>query len=366
MPGTCFFRNRFRHIGLGAINDNDQAFNVAQFDIISLDVTDTTEDGALAFGVMSAGTVREVLRLTGDGAGTTTGDIVRITSTTAETNGIVDILELRLDSTGTTDDLFGAGIAIQLDDAGGVEEQGSIDFQLSTAADGSEDLDIIVRQNTNGDVRETLRLVANLSATTADRLQWTANTSETNGIVEVARFVLDTTGTGTANIGAGISIHIDDAGGVEEQAKVEFQLTTAADTTEDCDIIFSQNINGTITETVRIDADGGLALSSLGLVPAQETVTTGSPTLATYGSTNIDSSGGAVTGTLGSPDLTTAAVGQLKTIVMTDATTSSTISITNHETSDPEVATFDAVDEYWLGVWTGTEWATVSATCTFV
>ena len=51
---------------------------------------------------------------------------------------------------------------------------------------------------------------------------------------------------------------------------------------------------------------------------------------------------------------------------MTDATTSSTISITNHQTSDPEVATFDAVDETGVFLWTGTEWVTIFATCTFV
>lgn len=95
---------------------------------------------------------------------------------------------------------------------------------------------------------------------------------------------------------------------------------------------------------------------------ATETVTTGSPTLTIPGSTALDSSGGAITGTLGSGTY----IGQTKVIVMTDATTSSTISITNHETSDPEVATFDAVDEYWYGLWTGTEWATISNTCTFV
>jgi len=89
---------------------------------------------------------------------------------------------------------------------------------------------------------------------------------------------------------------------------------------------------------------------------------TGTYTLDATVATEIDSSAAAVTGTLGDGDY----VGQLKTIVMTDASNSSTVSITNHETSDPEVATFDAVDEYWLGVWTGTEWATVSNTCTFV
>ena len=93
----------------------------------------------------------------------------------------------------------------------------------------------------------------------------------------------------------------------------------------------------------------------------QETAT-GAFTLSPESATVIDSSGGAVSGTLGNGTY----IGQIKTIVMTDATTSSTVSITNHQTSDPEVATFDAVDETGVFMWTGTEWITIFATCTFV
>lgn len=94
----------------------------------------------------------------------------------------------------------------------------------------------------------------------------------------------------------------------------------------------------------------------------EETVTTTPATLKTYGATKLDSSGGALTVTL--PDGNY--VGQIKTIVMTDATASSTVSITHHQTSDPEVATFDAVDETGVFMWTGTEWITIFASCTFV
>jgi len=80
------------------------------------------------------------------------------------------------------------------------------------------------------------------------------------------------------------------------------------------------------------------------------------------GNLSIDSSSNAVNGTLGDGQY----IGQTKTIVMTEASNSSTISITNHVTSDPEVATFDAVDETGVFLWTGTEWITLYATCTFV
>lgn len=59
-------------------------------------------------------------------------------------------------------------------------------------------------------------------------------------------------------------------------------------------------------------------------------------------------------------------MGQQQLVVMSSNSDSKTcsLSVTNHETSDPEVFTLDAADEYWLGVWTGTEWATISTTAT--
>jgi polygalacturonase len=58
-------------------------------------------------------------------------------------------------------------------------------------------------------------------------------------------------------------------------------------------------------------------------------------------------------------------VGDTKTFTMTAAGNNADLTITNHETSDPEIARFDAVDEYLLLMWTGTEWVTVANTCTF-
>ena len=81
-----------------------------------------------------------------------------------------------------------------------------------------------------------------------------------------------------------------------------------------------------------------------------------------YDSVKLDSASNAVNTTLSSGYY----VGQIMTFVMTEASTSSTLTITNHQTSDPEVATFDAVDEAGVFMWTGTEWITIFATCTFV
>lgn len=116
---------------------------------------------------------------------------------------------------------------------------------------------------------------------------------------------------------------------------------------------------GTITgDREKYDVSSGNEITE----SIEEKLLTGTMVLNHWGVSYIESSGGAITGTL--PDGTK--IGQRKTIVMTDATASSTISVTHHETSDPEVGTFDAVGEVWILEWTGTAWVTIKATCTFV
>ena len=59
-------------------------------------------------------------------------------------------------------------------------------------------------------------------------------------------------------------------------------------------------------------------------------------------------------------------IGQELVIVCSARTEGKTcsISVTNHEASDPEVLVMNAVDEYWFGMWTGSEWIDVSMTVT--
>jgi len=94
----------------------------------------------------------------------------------------------------------------------------------------------------------------------------------------------------------------------------------------------------------------------------EELVTSGSPALKHWGVTKLNSAAGAITAAL--PDGQYA--GEIKTIVMTDAGNPSTVSATHHETSDPQVAIFDDVNEIWVLIWTGTRWATLKATCDFL
>jgi len=138
----------------------------------------------------------------------------------------------------------------------------------------------------------------------------------------------------------------------------------------DVEITGDLDVSGTISADIAASA-GSIGTAELAdssvtsdklASSASETVTTAAPALSIVGSTEIDSSSNAVDATLAAGTY----IGQIKVIVMTDASNSSTVSIANQQTSDPEVATFDAVDETGVFMWTGTEWITLFATCTFV
>lgn len=82
----------------------------------------------------------------------------------------------------------------------------------------------------------------------------------------------------------------------------------------------------------------------------------GTITLSTKGTSLIYSAAGAVTATLPDGD----EVGQIKIIKMSNATANSTVSVTHHETSDPEVFEFGAVTDILVLMWNGLEWVTIN------
>jgi hypothetical protein len=233
--------------------DEDIAMGIMTFQFT--DVTDGAEDSDIRIEQMINGTSTTRITLDGDGPVTIVGPIA-FSVEDAVNSAVTDILTLTHTTTGSPAAGIGAGLAFQVEDAGGTEEHGSIDFYLTTVTDASEDCDVVFNQNIAGTIRETLHLVSNAAAATSDRLNYTAWTYETNGIVETARFVLQTLDTPVNNLGSSMSIWIEDAGGAEEQASLQFQLTDVTDGAEDCDIILNQNVNGTITQKLLLNADG--------------------------------------------------------------------------------------------------------------
>ncbi len=120
----------------------------------------------------------------------------------------------------------------------------------STAANVSTEDDLFVSGSL--EVGGTLYTEGGLTSSGGQTV--TVDDATTDDITNVLTVEHTTTGTPAANIGTGIAIHTEDAGGSEEQASIDVQLTTVTDEAEDADMVFSVNKAGTITEMMRIDS----------------------------------------------------------------------------------------------------------------
>ena len=75
----------------------------------------------------------------------------------ATDNAVVDIVTINKTTSGIPAAGIGAGLVFNVEDAGGSEEQASIDVSLSTVTDASEDADIIFNLNKSGAITEIAR-----------------------------------------------------------------------------------------------------------------------------------------------------------------------------------------------------------------
>lgn len=182
-----------------------------------------------------------------------------ITVTDTTTNTVTDLLTLD-HSGGTPVAGFGTGIAFKHEDDTGTttEEHASIDIVSTDPTTTTEDTDMVFKVMTNGDVTEQFRLVSAESATTGDYFQFTSNTTELNAEITTGIYKLTSVGTEATGLGATHEYWMVDAGGGEIQAEFATVFTTITDSAEDVDLVWRQNDNGTVSESLRIiaDADG--------------------------------------------------------------------------------------------------------------
>ena len=202
----------------------------------------------------SDNTLATILTLAKTGAITTTAAINADIDDASNTT-VTDVINIVHSTSGTAAAGIGAGLTFDLENAVGTEEEHAyIDVVSTTATDGAEDSDVVIGVMSAGAVAETLRLVANSSATTSDYMQFTANTTETT-VTHPVLVLATATGTAANGHGAAISFRPEDATGSEEHARIDVTQTTAARTTNDTDFIFTQDVAGTLEERVRFDAD---------------------------------------------------------------------------------------------------------------
>jgi hypothetical protein len=75
-----------------------------------------------------------------------------------------------------------------------------------------------------------------------------------------------------------------------------------------------------------------------------------------WGVTILNSAAAACDATLADGEV----IGQRKTFIMSDASNSTTVTVANHVTSDPEVFTFAQVGDALELIWNGTDWSTLA------
>ena len=249
-------------VGVGLVFQIDDGGGIeehASIDVSLSTVTDSAEDADFIINLNQAGTMRKVFEIDSD-LGDTATNVFEFTSWTTEANGIVDVMELKLETPGDTSTAgLGMGISFQIEDeTDAVEEQASIDIIVTDATSTAENADFVINLNNIGTIREAFRIDTDVTATAGTAFEFTSWTIQTDGVIDVLELTLDNTAdTATNNIGLGISILIEqeDAGTPVEQSSIDFVLTDAGTGAEDCDVIFSQVVAGTLEERVRFDSD---------------------------------------------------------------------------------------------------------------
>lgn len=251
----------------------------------------------------------------------------------------------------TTMDIDSAGV-FTLNQAGDtltiqVDSDGAGD-DLSLIVDGDDDASIVL--NSDGTAGNAIDIDVSAGGIDIDMAGGAADedfsitTATSIDLVSTeavaGQFKMDAQGT---VVGFGIILQTTDGG---------IQLNADGGTNGDISIDAASVVTFTTGDSVIID--GGP------IVPDIEFLTVDGTDLLTYGASDLDSNAGPMTFALGSPALGVNAIGTFKVITMSTAGNNADISVTNHETSDPEVFRFDAADEALVLMWTGTEWITIA------
>ncbi|HEX9779634.1 MAG TPA: hypothetical protein VGB20_00285 [bacterium] len=129
-------------------------------DAVWLRALDNTSDVQFIMKQDATDTIR-----VGIGA-TAPGSMLEVRNDNSTADAVVDLFTLTKDTTGTAAAGIGAGFSFHIEDAGGSEEQGSIDVSMTTVTDASEDADMIFSLNRAGTITEVMRLDGSEKAAT--------------------------------------------------------------------------------------------------------------------------------------------------------------------------------------------------------
>ncbi len=199
----------------------------------------------------------------------------------AVTNAIQDVLTLSSTSTGTVTAGLGSGLVFNVEDLGGIEEQGSIDVLLTDVTDASEDADMTFNLNRAGTITEAMRITStgyvgigtispdnalHVYSTSVNVIKAERSSSSTNSSLRVLELHRRTTGTAASGIGAEMAFRIeDDGGGLETVATIQGILTDVSETSEEGALVFEVVSDSETVEAMRIQGvSGGSANIGIG------------------------------------------------------------------------------------------------------
>jgi regulator of RNase E activity RraB len=142
----------------------------------------------------------------------------------------------------------------------------------------------------------------------------------------------------------------------DSSTNTNYFLTLSGNSFADCILPMQNGVN------INTYAAGNFAddVSQIGMFPGSKTYSSASATVDQFANATIDSSANAVALTLNDGKH----FEQQIAVVMSDASNVSTLSVTSHETSSPEVFTFNAVGQTVVLIWNNVHWATIKSSAT--
>ena len=117
-------------------------------------------DGALTIGAANAASI--AIGKAAEARITTINGELKVSLTDAGTATVTDVLTLS-HTGGTPAAGLGTGLSFEVKDAGGVEEQGSIDVELRAVGNDAEDADFVFKLNKAGAMTEVMRIKADVT-----------------------------------------------------------------------------------------------------------------------------------------------------------------------------------------------------------
>ena len=81
----------------------------------------------------------------------------------------------------------------------------------------------------------------------------TIDDAATNSVTDLLRLTHSSSGVVAGGFGTGASFYLEDLGGIEEQASMDVVLDTVTDGAEDASIIFKEQLNGDVSQVLKLD-----------------------------------------------------------------------------------------------------------------